>query len=112
MRPAMIYFALGTLWMAGIILYGFVAGNIWEEAKIMIHYPWFQISMVDLYTGLSLFSGWVLFRERSKGVAAVWIVLFVLLGNLATCAYALIAAAQSGGDWHTFWTGKRSTNEA
>ena len=111
MRPAMIFFALGTLWMAGIIAYGLVAGNIWEEAKIMIHYPWFQISMVDLYTGLSLFSGWVLFRERSKTVAGVWIFLFIILGNLATCAYALIAAAQSQGDWTKFWTGKHRTNE-
>jgi hypothetical protein len=108
MRPAIVFLTLGVLWMTAVIAYGFVAGDILGETKILLKYPWFQISMVDLYTGLSLFSGWVIFRERSWWTSAIWIILFVLLGNLATCAYALKAVMESKGDWQTFWLGSKS----
>jgi hypothetical protein len=55
-----------------------------------------------------LFSGWVIFRERSWTIAAVWIVLFLLLGNLATCAYALIAVVKAKWQWRAFWLGSRA----
>ncbi len=105
MRLALLYSALGVLWMAAVILYGFFAGDLFGEAKILLRYPWFQISMVDLYTGLSLFSGWVIYRERSWASAAIWILLFATLGNLATSAYVLRAAVKSKGDWRAFWLG-------
>ena len=106
MRGVKVYCALGILWMTAAIIYGFVVGDFFGEAKILFKYPWFQISMVDLYTGFSLFSGWVIFRERSAGASIGWIIAFILLGNPATCAYALIAAIRSKGDWQTFWMGK------
>jgi prepilin signal peptidase PulO-like enzyme (type II secretory pathway) len=109
MQRSKVLFALGALIMTAVIVYGFIAGDLIGEAMALFPYPWFQISMVDLYTGLFLFSGWIAFRERSRKTTAIWIVMLILLGNLATCIYALVAAIQSRGDWRTFWLGHHST---
>ena len=109
MQRSKALFALGAFIMFAVIVYGFIVGDLIGEAKVLFKYPWFQISMVDLYTGLFLFSGWIGFRERSAKRTVGWIIALVLLGNLATCSYALIAAIQSGGDWRRFWLGHQST---
>ncbi|CAN5498479.1 hypothetical protein BH10PLA1_BH10PLA1_01840 [soil metagenome] len=106
MNAIKIFSALGFIWMAAGITYGFVVGDFFGEAKVLLPYPWFQMSMLDLYSGLSLFSCWIIFRERSLAVAIAWIVALILLGNLVTFAYAFIVAHQSKRDWRLFWLGK------
>ena len=110
MQPSKVLFAFGVFLMTAVIVYGFVVGDLLGEAMVLFKYPWFQISMVDLYTGLFLFSGWIGFRERSTTRTVGWIIALVLLGNLATCGYALFAAIQARGDWRKFWLGRRFTD--
>ncbi len=109
MRISIGLLAVGVLVMAVAIGYALLAGNLWGEARVLFDYPWFHVSMIDLYTGFLLFGGWIVSRERSRGVAAIWIVLLLTLGNLAACAYALAAAISARGDWNLFWLGKRAT---
>ncbi len=109
MRKAIGLLAAGVLVMAVAVGYALVAGDLRGEARVLFDYPWFHVSMIDLYTGFLLFSGWIVSRERSRGVAAIWIVLLLTLGNLAACAYALAAAISARGDWNLFWLGKRAT---
>jgi hypothetical protein len=97
--------ALGGAVMAAAIGYALLRGDFWTEAGILFKYPWFHLSMIDLYLGFLLFSGWVAYRERS-GAALVWIVLILTLGNLAAFAYALAVAWRARGDWNWFWQGK------
>jgi hypothetical protein len=99
---------LGVCWMAAAIAYGLVASNIPAEGRTLIKCIWFWISLADLYTGFMLFGGWIIFRERSRTMALLWIVLLLTLGNLASCAYALIAAVRAHGDWRMFWLGSRA----
>ena len=47
-------------------------------------------------------------REQSAGRSTAWIIAIALLGNPATCAYALLAAIRSNGDWQKFWMGNRA----
>lgn len=101
--------AAGVVVMAVAIGYGLVAGDLRGEARVLLDYPWFHVSMIDLYAGFLLFSGWILSREKSRGVATIWIVLLLTLGNLAACAYALAAAIRARGDCHVFWLGKHAT---
>jgi hypothetical protein len=108
MRPIVLLLLLGACWMAAAIAYGLVASNIPTETRTLIKCIWFWISMADLYTGFMLFGGWIIFRERSWTVAMLWIVLLLTLGNLASCAYALIAAVRAHGDWRIFWLGGRT----
>ena len=97
----------GAVVMAAGIAYAFVVGNLWSEADLMLPLPWFHLSMIDLYVGFLLFSGWIIFREHRVGVAIAWVVAVMLLGNFASCGYALIAALRAGGDWQRFWLGSR-----
>ena len=74
MNAVKIFSVIGFLFMAAAITYGFVIGDFFGEAKALFPYPWFQISMCDLYSGLSLFSGWIIYREKSLGVSIAWII--------------------------------------
>ena len=95
----------GAAIMAVAIVYALIFGNFWDEAETMFPLPWFQLAMLDLYIGFFVFGGWVLYREPSRGVAVGWIVVFCLLGNLATCLYAARALVKARGDWTRFWMG-------
>lgn len=108
MRGAAFLLALGAAVMAAALLYGFTQGDGWSEVGALVAYPWFNVSLVDVYVGFALFGGWVVYRERSPFRAGVWIVLILVLGNLVSCAYALLALARSGGDWRVFWLGRRA----
>ena len=106
MSITIVLLIFGFMTMATAIAYGLLAGDFWSEAPLLLSHPWFHVSMIDLYTGFFLFGGWIAFRERSRLVAAIWIVLLLTLGNLASCLYAVIAAVRARGDWQTFWLGR------
>ncbi|MFM9996653.1 MAG: DUF1475 family protein [Phycisphaerales bacterium] len=108
MNRLIIALSLGCGVMAASIAYALVRGDFWTEAGILFRYPWFHLSMIDLYVGFLVFGGWVAYREGSARTAAVWIVLVLALGNLATCAYALAVARRARGDWNWFWQGHRA----
>ena len=108
MRAAAILLVLGTAAMAAALLYGFTQGDGWTEVGALVAYPWFNVSLVDVYVGFALFCGWIVYRERSPLRAAGWILPILLLGNVASCVYALLAHARSGGDWPRFWLGRRA----
>ncbi len=112
MRRCLTLLIVGAVVIASAIIYALVAGNFMAEARAMFPLPWFQLSMVDLYLGFLLFAGWVLFRERSRGIAVVWIVLLLTLGNLTACVYAIRALVRSGGDWTRFWLGDHAIDSA
>ena len=97
-----------TIAMAAALLYGFTQGDGWTEVKALVGYPWFNVSLVDVYVGFALLGGWIAYRERSPLRAAGWILLILVLGNLVSCVYALLALARSDGDWSRFWLGRRA----
>jgi FtsH-binding integral membrane protein len=105
MRLAKIISLLGMLAMTGIILYGFVAGDFAREGGQLLAMPWGRVSMVDLYTGFTLFSAWIVYREKSWPRSVVWVVLMMTLGFFTASLYAFIALQTSGGDWKRFWLG-------
>lgn len=107
MQRAATFFVIGAVVVAAAIVYGFVVGDLFGEAPDLLKYPWFHISMIDLYAGFALVAGWIIFRERSAGRSAIWIVLLMTLGNVLAFVYALLALRQSGGDWQRFWMGNR-----
>jgi Protein of unknown function (DUF1475) len=108
MRNATILLTLGFIVMAIGIAYALIQGNFFDELEIMRSLPWFHLSMLDLYIGFFLFSGWILYRERTLVHAVVWIILLLSLGNLTACLYAVFALVRSRGNWQRFWMGVRS----
>jgi len=93
--------------MTGVLIYGFTVGDFAAEGKELLSMPWGIVSLVDLYVGFSLFSIWIVYRERSIGRSVVWVVLMMVLGFWTGSLYTLIALQTSDGDWRRFWLGAR-----
>jgi len=108
MRLAKIISALGVLAMSAVLIYGFTIGDFFAEGSQLTSMPWGIVSLVDLYTGFTLFSGWIIYREKSLPVAILWTVAMMTLGFFAGSLYALIALQTSGGDWRKFWLGRHA----
>jgi hypothetical protein len=99
---------LGALAMTGVLIYGFGWGDFSSEGGLLLSMPWGIVSLVDLYVGFVLFSGWILYRERSVGIALAWIVLVMVLGFFTASVYVVWTGFRSRGDWTRFWMGARA----
>jgi hypothetical protein len=107
LRLAKFIALLGLLAMTGILIYGFTVGDFFAEGGELLAMPWGIVSLVDLYVGFVLFSGWIVYREKSFVRATPWVVLVLVLGFWTASLYALVALQSSDGDWQRFWMGKR-----
>jgi hypothetical protein len=52
--------------------------------------PWAIATLFDAYCGFLTFFVWVAYHERSLGVKIIWLVLILLLGNIAMSFYVLL----------------------
>ena len=108
MTTAKFISALGVLAMTAVLINGFTRGDFFGEGSQLFAMPWGIVSLVDLYTGFILFSGWIIYREKSLPVAIVWTIAMMVLGFFAGSLYAFIALQTSGDDWRKFWLGKHA----
>jgi hypothetical protein len=108
MKLVKIISALGVLAMTAVLLYGFIVGDFGSDGTKLLQNPWGVVSLVDLYTGFILFSGWIVYRERSIAGAALWVLLMMVLGFFTASLYVFLAASRSGGNWKIFWLGNRA----
>ena len=99
---------LGVLAMTAVLIYGFTVGDFSAEGSQLLKMPWGIVSLVDLYTGFTLFSMWIIYREKSLPAAIVWTVAMMTLGFFAGALYAFLALQASNGDWQKFWMGKHA----
>ncbi len=111
MKIAKLIALAGLLAMTGVLIYGFTIGDFSGEGQQLLAMPWGIVSLVDLYVGFTLFSCWIVYREKSLARSVVWVVLMMVLGFFTASLYALIALQTSQGDWRRFWMGRRATDE-
>jgi hypothetical protein len=107
MRNATLLAALGLVAMTLVLTFAFVTGDFAGEGSTLLSMPWGIVSLVDLYVGFALFSGWIAYREAAWLRALVWIVLMMVLGFFAASLYVLLALRDSRGSWPRFWMGSR-----
>ena len=108
MKIAKIISFLGILAMTGVLIYGFTVGDFFAEGSQLLAMPWGIVSLVDLYVGFTIFSMWIVYREKSLATAIVWVGLMMILGNWTAALYVLLALHASRGDWNKFWMGHRA----
>jgi len=108
MKLAKILTILGVLAMTGIIAYAFIAGDFAAEGAILTSLPWGIVSLVDLYVGFTLFSAWIVYREKSIPVIVLWIIAVMTLGAFAISLYAFLALRASQGNPQKFFMGNRA----
>lgn len=99
---------LGMLAMTAVLIYGFIVGDFFGEGSKLFAMPWGIVSLVDLYTGFTLFSAWIIYREKSLPAAILWTVAMMTLGFFAGSLYAFVTLQSSNGDWRKFWLGKHA----
>lgn len=82
-------------------------GHLLMEGRALLAMPWGRMSLVDIYTGLLLFCCWIGWREQNKYVAIFWMLMLLVLGNLASCLYVLMALYQAHGRTEVFVHGPK-----
>jgi len=102
---------LGFIGMTAILIYGFTVGNFGNEGAKLLTMPWGIVSLVDLYVGFTLFSGWIIYREKKVLPSFIWVILMMVLGFWTCALYTFIALQTSGGNWNRFWMGKRAQGD-
>lgn len=108
MKLAKVISLLGVLAMTAVLIYGFTIGDFSGEGSQLLSMPWGIVSLIDLYTGFVLFSGWIIYREKSLPAAIAWTIAMMVLGFFAGSLYAFIALQTSNNDWRKFWLGKHA----
>ena len=108
MKIAKIISILGVFAMTAVLIYGFTIGDFSGEGSQLLSMPWGIVSLVDLYTGFTLFSMWIIYREKSLPVAILWTIAMMTLGFFAGALYVFLALQASNGDWRKFWMGKHA----
>lgn len=108
MKIAKFIALLGLIAMTGVLVYGFTVGNFSADGAKLLALPWGIVSLVDLYVGFSLFSCWIVFREKNVLPSVIWVILMMVLGFWAGALYTFIALQTSNNDWHKFWFGRRA----
>jgi len=98
----------GTLAMGAALVYGFSAGTLSQDGAALVKMPWGIVSLIDVYVGFILFSGWIIYREKNLLLALLLVIMVMVLGNFIASAYALWALFRSQGDWKKFWLGARA----
>jgi drug/metabolite transporter (DMT)-like permease len=89
MKRLAIFSAILFSVMLGTIIWASSHSSIRNIPQSVLSNPWFITTLVDVYIGFLLFYAWVWYRESSYVKRAVWFVLIIGLGNLATCIYIL-----------------------
>lgn len=92
-----VFSVIAALAMVGVIVFGFVSGDLSGEGLQIWGLAWGKVTLVDLYLGLAIFAAWVAFRERHRAVfrTAIWWVALGVLGNLAAAVYLTWASFSS-----------------
>lgn len=104
--------ALGAVLMATVIFRACALGDGSAQLDSLLTMPWGIVSLVDLYVGFTIFSGWVWYREARSSVAAAWTAAMMGLGFFAGSLYVLLALRSCGGDWTRFWLGAKAAQGA
>ena len=108
MKIAKLISLTGLLAMTAVLIYGFTVGDFLTEGAKLLTMPWGIVSLVDLYVGFALFSGWIVFREKAVLPSVIWVVIMMIMGFWAGALYTFLALQNSNGDWQRFWYGKRA----
>ena len=93
MRPLLIaLFAVIFVVMISVTLWAGAQASLLDPAVRAAYnaQPWAIATLFDAYCGFLTFFVWVAYRESSLGVKLLWLVLILLLGNIAMSFYVLL----------------------
>lgn len=84
--------AIGIVVFIAMIVRSSLEMNLWEGLKASTDSWWGALTLLDVYTGLFLFTAYIAYRERSGWRVGLWFLALITLGNLASLVYVLVAS--------------------
>ena len=73
---------LVTSWASSIVA-------VWAIPREVGTHPWFIATLFDTYFAFFTFFIWLAYKENSWWKSTLWLVLIILLGNIAMASYML-----------------------
>lgn len=85
-----VFFSLLFLWMCYTVISTSLASNLFKEWDFLGSIPWMRATLWDFYANVVVIFFWLCYKEKSIALKAIWLILLVALGSIASCAYVLI----------------------
>ena len=85
-----IFFALMSLSMIILVIITSIKSNMFALSESVVKEPWFMTTLVDFYFNITIISCWVIYKEKRLLIAILWIIVFILLGSIATAFYVFL----------------------
>ncbi|KAH9691987.1 hypothetical protein KPL70_016260 [Citrus sinensis] len=82
-----VFSVLGFL-MLGTLIYTLLTDGSPFRKELLT--PWMIATLIDFYINVAALSVWVAYKESSWVGAFFWIILFICLGSITTCAYIVL----------------------
>ena len=92
------FFSLMLLSMLAICFWAGSQQNMVEYVSKELSDPWFMATLLDCYWGLFIFSGWLVYQEKSWVTRVPWLVAIFCLGNIAVAIYGLLRVTRLPSD--------------
>jgi hypothetical protein len=67
---------------------------LWSMPPEVTGNPWFLATLADAYCGFIIFYAWVAYRETSWFGRGAWLIALLMLGNVASAIYLLVALSR------------------
>jgi predicted permease len=83
-------FTVVLLTMLVVTTWASLHGPVWAVPRDVVTHPWFIATLFDTYFGFLTFFSWVAYKEANWLRSLLWLVLILLLGNIAMATYMLI----------------------
>lgn len=88
--PLRLITALIGLWIIYVVIETSLKSNLFTEWNFLASIPWMRATLWDFYANVFFIYAWVFYKERNWGLRALWLVLLVCLGSIATALYVFI----------------------
>ncbi|WP_214073616.1 DUF1475 family protein [Mucilaginibacter sp. dw_454] len=85
-----ILFSVLFAWMCYTVITTSIHSNLFKEWDFLGSIPWMRATLWDFYANVLVIFVWVCYKERSIALKIIWLILLVVLGSIASCAFVLI----------------------
>jgi len=85
-----VIFSLLFVWMCYIVITTSMQSNLFKEWDFLGGIPWMRATLWDFYANVLVIFVWVYYKEKTIALKIVWLILLVVLGSIASCAFVLI----------------------
>jgi hypothetical protein len=97
-KSLVILFSLILVGMLAVTIRASLQEGMFEAGGKLWPSWWFRATLADAYFGFLTFYAWVFYKETSPVSRVVWLLLILLLGNIAMSIYLLIALRRMTSD--------------